>query len=164
MRSSKSVRKTSSLGFLALVFAAGTIAACSSDTWLDESNPTSNHFFDARLAKEIHSFWYVSATQIDAAALILKTQAIVSISPERAGPLIGRVPDVPAGESLYLIRAIDVPDPIPLRVYQAGTWLEASAGTYSTCFIFRPSIRRQPIVVALPQTPTRLRLSYTCDR
>ena len=157
------MRKTSSLGFLALVFAAGTIAACSSDAWLDESNPTSNHFFDARLAKEIHSLWYVSATQIDAAALILKTQPIVSISPERAGPLIGGVPDVPAGESLYLIRAIDIPDPIRIRVYQAGTWLEASAGTYSTCFLLRPSIRRQPIVVALAQPPTRLRLTYTCD-
>ena len=158
------MRQTGSLAFLGLVLVGGSIVACSTDSWLDESNPSGNHFFDSRLAREIRSFWYVSASQIDVAAQLLKTRAIVSISPEHAAPLIGRVPDVPAGESLYLIRAIDVPDPIPLRVYQAGTWLEASAGTYSTCFIFRPSIRRQPIVVALPQTPTRLRLSYTCDR
>ena len=105
----------------------------------------------------------MSASQIDVAAQLLATQAVVSISPERAGPLIGRVPVVPAGEFLYLIRAIDVADPIPLRIYQAGTWVEVSAGTYSTCFIFRPPIRRQPIVVAFPQTPTRLRLSYYCD-
>jgi hypothetical protein len=157
------VRQTSSLSILALVLAGSTIVACSSDAWLDESNPSSNHFFDPLLAREIRSFWYVSATQIDAAAQLLKTQSIVSISPERAAPLIGRVPDVPAGESLYLIRAIDVADPTPLRVYQGGAWLEASAGTYSTCFIFHPPIRRQPIVVALPQPPTRLRLSYSCD-
>jgi hypothetical protein len=139
------------------------MAAGGGDTWLDESNPSGNHLFDRRLAREIRSFWYVSASQIDVAAQLLRTQAVVSISPERAAPLIGRVPDVPAGESLYLIRAIDVADPTSLRIYQAGTWVEVSAGTYSTCFIFRPPIRRQPIVVALPQTPTRLRLSYFCD-
>jgi hypothetical protein len=157
------VRQTSSLGLLALVLAAGTIAACASDVWLVESNPSGNHLFDPRLAREIRSFWYVSASQIDSAAQLLRIQAIVSISPERAAPLIGRVPDVPVGETLYLIRAIDVADPTPLRIYQAGAWVEASAGTYSTCFIFRPSIKRQPIVVALPQTPSRLRLSYSCD-
>ena len=157
------MRQTSSLGFLALLLAGRTIAACGGDAWLDESNPSGNHLFDPRLAREIRSFWYVSASQIDVAAQLLKTRAIVSISPERAAPLIGRVPDVPAGESLYLIRAIDVADPAPLRIYQAGAWVEASAGTYSTCFIFRPPIRRQPIVVALPQTPARLRLSYSCD-
>jgi len=157
------VRQTSSLGFLALLLAGGTIAACASDAWLDELNPSGNHLFDPRLAREIRAFWYVSASQIDVAAQLLKTQAIVSISPQRAAPLIGRFPDVPAGESLYLIRAIDIADPTCLRIYQAGAWLEASAGTYSTCFIFRPLIRRQPIVVALPQTPTRLRLSYSCD-
>jgi hypothetical protein len=157
------VRPTSALGFLALLLAGGTIAAGGGDTWLDESNPSGNHLFDPRLAREIRSFWHVSASQIDVAAQVLRTQAVVSISPERAAPLIGRVPDVPAGESLYLIRAIDVADPTPLRIYQAGTWVEVSAGTYSTCFVFRPPIRRQPIVVALPQTPTRLRLSYFCD-
>ena len=157
------VVRASRLGLLAILLAAGTIAACASDAWLDESNPSGNHFFDPRVARAVRSFWYVSSSQIDAAAQLLETHAIISISPERAAPLIERVPDVPAGESLYLIRAIDVADPIPLRVYQAGTWVEASAGTTSTCFIFRPPIRRQPIVVALPQTPTRLRLSYSCD-
>ena len=157
------MRPTSSLGFLALLLARGAIAAGGGDAWLDESNPSGNHLFDPRLAREIRSFWYVSASQIDVAAQLLTTQAVVSISPERAGPLIGSVPVVPAGEFLYLIRAIDVADPIPLRIYQAGTWVEVSAGTYSTCFIFRPPIRRQPIVVAFPQTPTRLRLSYSCD-
>ena len=157
------MRQASSLGFLALLLAGGTIAACGSDPWLDESNPSGNHLFDPRLAREIRSFWYVPASQIDAAAQLLETRAIISISPERAAPLIGRVPDLPAGESLYLIRAIDVTDPTPLRIYQTGAWVEASAGTYSTCFISRPPIRRQPLVVALPQTPTRLRLSYSCD-
>jgi hypothetical protein len=161
--SEQPVRRRSSLGLLAILLAACTIAACASDAWLDESNPSANHFFDPRVAREIRSFWYVSASQIDAAVQLLKTQAIVSISPERAASLVGRAPDVPTGESLYLIRAIDVSDPTPLRVYQAGTWVEASAGTNSTCFIFRPPIKRQPIVVALPQTPTRLRLSYSCD-
>ena len=135
------VRRTKSLGFLALLLAGGTIVACGGDAWLDESNPSGNHFFDPRLAREIHSFWYVSASQIDVAAQLLATQAVVSISPERAAPLIGRVPDVPAGESLYLIRAIDVADPTPLRIYQAGTWVEASAGTNTTCFILRPPIQ-----------------------
>jgi hypothetical protein len=157
------VRQASSLGVLALLLAGGTIAACASDAWLDESNPTGNHFFDPRLASEIRSFWYVSASQVAVAAQLLKARAIVSISPERAAPLIGRVPNVPAGESLYLIRAIAIAEPPRLRIYQAGAWVEASAGTFSTCFIFPPSIRRQPIVVALPQTPTRLRLSYSCD-
>ena len=157
------MRRTKSLGFLALLLAGGTIAACGGNAWLDESNPAGNHFFDLRLAREIRSFWYVTASQVDAAAELLATRAVVSISPERAAPLIGRVPDVPAGESLFLIRAIDVADPTHVRIYQAGTWVEASAGTNSTCFIFRPPIRRQPIVVALPQTPTRLRLSYSCD-
>jgi len=157
------VRPTNSLGFLALVLAGGTVAGCGGDAWLDASNPSGNHFFDPRLAREIRSFWYVSASQIDVATQLLSTQAVVSVSPERAAPLIGRVPEVPAGESLYLIRAIDVADPIPLRVYQAGAWVEASAGTRSPCFVFRPPIRRQPIVVALPLTPTRLRLSYSCN-
>ena len=154
---------TNTRGFLVVLLAGGTIAACSSDAWLDESNPSGNHFFDPRLAREIRSFWYVSASQVDVAAQLLKSQPIVSVSPDRAAPLIGRVPNVPAGESLYLIRAIEVIDPIPLHIYQVGAWVEASAGTYSTCFVFRPAIKRQPIVVALPQTPTRLRLSYFCD-
>ena len=157
------MRPISSVISLALLFAGSAIAIGSGDEWLDESNPSGNHFFDPRLAKEIRAFWYVSASQIEIAEQLLRTQAVVSISPDRATPLIGRDPDVPAGESLYLVRAIDVADPIPLRIYQAGTWVEISAGTYSTCFIFRPSIRRQPVVVALPQTPTRLRLSYSCD-
>lgn len=148
---------------LALVLAGATIAACSSDSWLDESNPSGNHFFDSRLAREIRSFWYVSASQVDVAAQLLRTQAIVSISPARAAPLIGHVPDVPAGESLYLIRSIDVADATPIRIYQVGAWVEASAGSHSTCFMFRPPLKRQPIVVALPQMPTRLRLSYSCD-
>jgi hypothetical protein len=82
------------------------ITACGSDPWLDESNPSGNHLFDQRQVREIRSFWYVSASQIDVAVQLLKTRAIVSISPERAAPLIGRMPDVPAGESLYLIRAV----------------------------------------------------------
>jgi hypothetical protein len=156
------VRQTSSLGFLVLLLVGGTIAACASDAWLDESNPSGNHFFDRRLAREVHSFWYVSAPQIDVAAQLLVARPIVPISPERAVSVIGLVPDVPAGESLYLIRAIAVTDPTPLRIYQLGAWVEAIAGTYSTCFIIRPPIRRQPIVVALPLAPTRLRLSYSC--
>jgi hypothetical protein len=157
------VRPTETLGVLALLLAGGTIAACGSDPWLDESNPTRNRLFDPSLAEDVRAFWYVSAPQIDVATQLLKTQAIVSISPERAALLIGHVPDVPAGESLFLIRAIDIADPTPLRIFRAGAWVEATAGTYSTCFIFRPSIRRQPIVVALPRAPIRLRLSYSCD-
>ena len=157
------MRQTRSLGLLALFLVVFVSAACSSDAWLDESNPSRNHLFDTRLAREIRSFWYVSASRIDAAAQMLETRPFVSISPQSAASLIGRVPDVPAGESLYLIRAIDVADPGPIRVYQAGAWVEVSAGTYSTCFIFRPPIRRQPIVVALAQTPSRLRLGYSCD-
>lgn len=157
------MRQKSSLRILTLVLSGGTIAACSSVAWFDESNPSGNHFFDPRLAREIRSFWHVSASQVDVAAQLLKTQAFISMSPERAAPLIGRVPDVPAGESLYLIRSIDVADPAPLRIYQLGTWVEVYARTYSTCFLSRPPISRQPIVVALPQTPTRLRLSYSCD-
>jgi hypothetical protein len=153
----------SSLGVLALVLAGGTIAACSSDAWLVESNPSDNHFFDSRLAREVHSFWYVSASQIDVAAQLLKTRAFISISPERAAALIGRVPDVPAGESLYLMRAIDLADPAPLRIYRLGTWVEIGAASHSTCFLSRPPINRQPVVVALPKMPTRLRLSYACD-
>lgn len=157
------MRSTSSLGFLALLLVGGAIAAGGGDTWLDESNPSGNHLFDPRLAREIRSFWYVSASQIDVAAQLLRTHAVVSISPERAAPLIGLDPDVPSGESLYLIRAIDVADPAPLRVYQTGAWVEAIAVTHSACFILRPTIGRQPIVVALPQPPTRLRLNYSCD-
>jgi len=148
---------------LSALFAACTIAGCAGDAWLAESNPSGNHLFDSHQAREIFSFWYVSTSQIDVAAQLLNTRAIVPISPERAAPLVGRVPDVPAGESLYLIRAIDVAEPTTLRIFQSGTWVEASAGTRSTCSIFRPPIRRQPIVVALHQTPTRLRLSYSCD-
>jgi len=157
------VRQTNCLGFVALLFAGGTLAACASDAWLAESNPSGNHFFDARLAREVHSFWYVSASQIEFAAQLLETQKIVSISPEHAALLIGRVPDAPAGESLYLMRAIDVANPPSLQIYQLGAWVEAVAGTTSACFVFPPLIRRQPIVVALRQTPTRLRLSYSCD-
>ena len=157
------VRQTNLLGFVALLFAGGTVTACASDGWLDESNPSGNHFFDARLAREVHSFWYVPASQIEYAAQLLKAQAIIFISPEQAALLIGRVPEAPADEFLYLIRAIDVPDPTPLHVYQLGAWVEAIAGTTSTCFMFRPPIRRQPIVVALREIPTRLRLSYSCE-
>jgi hypothetical protein len=158
------VRPIHPLCLLGLLLAGATVAACASDTWLEEANPSGNQLFDLPLAREVRSFWYVSAVQIDVAAQLLKTQAVVSIAPERAAPLIGHAPEVTAGESLYLIRAIDITDPIPIRIYQAGTWVEATAGTHSTCFIFRPPIRRQPIIVALPQTPTRLRLSYSCNR
>ena len=112
------MRRTTSLGFLALLLAGGTIPACGGDAWLDESNPSGNHFFDPRLAREIHSFWYVTALQVDAAAELLATRAVVSISPERATHLIGRVPDIPAGESLFLISALDVSHPTPVRNYK----------------------------------------------
>jgi hypothetical protein len=156
------MRPTASLRLLALALAGGAISACSSDPWLQESNPSGNLFYDPRLAAETRTFWYVPASQVSVAAELLKTRAFVAISPERAAPLIGYVPDVPTGESLYLIRAVDVENPKPLRVYQLGTWVQVHAGKASTCFIFPPPIRRQPIVVALPRTPTRLRLTYSC--
>ena len=96
------------------------IAACSSDAWLQESDPSANHLFDPRLAREITSFWYVSASQFDVTAELLKTRAFVSISPERAAPLIGRAADIAAGESLYLIRAVDDADPTPLSHLSGG--------------------------------------------
>ena len=68
------VRQTSSLGLLAILLAASSITACASDAWLDESNPSGNHFFDPRVARKVRSFWYVSASQIDAAVQLLKTQ------------------------------------------------------------------------------------------
>jgi len=114
------------------------------------------------LAGEV-GFWYVSASQADASAQLLETQAFISISPERAAPLIGLVPGVPPGESLYLMRAIELTDSAPLLVFQLGTWVEVYAWTYSTCFLSGPSISRRPIVVALPRAPARLRLSYACD-
>ncbi len=156
------MRQTASIRFLALLFAGGTISACASDAWLHESNPSGNLFFDPSLATDSRTFWYVSGSKISVAAELLETQAFVAISPERAGPLIGYVPDVPTGESLYLIRAIDVEDPKPLRIYQVGSWVQVHAGTHATCLIFPPSIRRQPIVVALPRRPARLRLTYSC--
>jgi hypothetical protein len=151
-----------SLGLLALLFASGAISGCGGDAWLRESNPSGNLFFDPRLATENGTFWYVSASQISVAAEWLETRPFIAISPERAAPLIGQLPEVPSGESLYLIRAIEVDEPTPLRVYQMGAWVQVQAGTRSSCFPFSPPIRRQPIVVALPRAPTRLRLSYSC--
>jgi hypothetical protein len=158
------VANRSSLGLLtAVLVAGGTVAACAGDAWLHESNPAGNHLFDPRLATEVRSFWLVSAAQIDTAAQLLEARAVVSISPERAADFIGRAPSVTAGESLFLIRAIDVADATPLRVYRLGAWVEVTAGTRSSCFVSRPTIRRQPIVVPLPQAPTRLKLSYACN-
>lgn len=156
------MRRTHALAFLVVLVAGCTSAGSGGDAWLAESNPPDNHLFDSRQAREIRSFWYVSPSQIDVAAHLLEARAIVSISGERAAALIGRAPDVSASESLYLIRAIDVAEPATLRIYQSGTWVEASAATRSTCFMVRPPTRRQPIVVALPLAPTRLRLSYSC--
>jgi len=156
------MRREWPLRLLALLFASGAISSCGGDAWLRESNPSGNLFFDPRLATESRAFWYVSASQISVAAAALETRTFVAISPERATPLIGQVPDVPPGDSLYLIRAIDVDGPRHLRVYQVGAWVQVHAGTRSSCFPFAPPIRRQPIVVALPRAPTRLRLTYSC--
>lgn len=156
------IRLTHPLCLLAFALAGGAVSACSSDPWLQESNPAGNLFFDPRLAGETRTFWYVPVPQVGVAAEMLKTQAFIAISPERAAPLLGHVPEVPAGESLYLVRAIDVENPKPLRVYQLGAWVQVHAGQESTCFVFPPPTRRQPIVVALPRTPTRLRLTYSC--
>ena len=148
---------------LAGLLVTGTLTGCGGDPWLRESNPSGNAFFDPRLAAEIGSFWYVSPSQIDAAAQLLDARAIVPISPERAASLLGHPPDIPAGNSPYLIRAIDIADPLPLRIYRLGTWIQVSAGTRTTCFVSLPGIRHQPVVVALPLAPTRLRLTYSCD-
>ncbi len=148
---------------LAGLLAAGTLSACGGDPWLQESNPSGNAFFDLRLAAEIRSFWYVSPPQIDAAAQLLETRDIVPISPERAASLLGHAPDIATGDSLYLIRAIDVTDPLPLRIYKLGTWVQVNAGTRANCFVSSPGIRHQPLIVALPEAPTRLRLTYSCD-
>jgi hypothetical protein len=150
------------LAFLGTFLASVTLAACSGDAWLDESNPSGNHLFEPGLAMDVRSFWYVSQGQIDVASQMLETRPYVSISPERAAPLIGRVPEVPARESLYLVRAVDVADSVPIRVYLAGAWVEVSAGARSACFLSRPALRKQPLIVALPHSPTRLRLSYYC--
>lgn len=149
---------------LATLVAAASIAACAGDAWLDASNPAGNAFFDPRLAREIRAFWYVSDARIEAAARLLETQTVVTISREQAATLIDREPDVGAGESLYLIRSIDVADPAGVRIYQLGSWVQVNAATHSTCFVSRPPIRRRPVVVALPQAPTRLRLGYSCER
>ena len=156
------MRQTPSLRLLALALAGGVIGACSSDPWLQQSNPSGNLFFDPRLATETRTFWYVLASEASVAAELLEPQAFVAISPERAASLIGHVPDIRTGESLYLIRAIDVDSVEPLRVYQLGAWVQIHAGKASSCFISAPPIKHQPVVVALPQTPTRLRLTYSC--
>ena len=146
---------------LAGLLAAGTLSACGGDPWLQESNPSGNAFFDLRLAAEIRSFWYVTPSH--AAAQLLEIRDIVPISPERAASLLGHSPDIATGDSLYLIRAIDVADPLPLRIYKLGTWVQVDAGTRATCFVSSPGIRHQPLIVALPKAPTRLRLTYSCE-
>jgi len=150
------------LSFGLALCAIGAVAGCGGDEWLRESNPSGNLLFDPRLATEVHAFWHVSAPQVDAALQLLETRAIVAVSTERAESLIGHVPDVPAGESLYLIRAIDVADPKPLRILEVGAWVQVTAETRSSCFMLRPVTMRRPVVVALPQAPTRLRLTYAC--
>lgn len=149
-------------GLLGVVLAAGAVTACGGDAWLHESNPSGNALFDLRLATDVQSFWNVSASQVERATQMLETRSVVPVSSELAAQLIGRVPDIPPGESLYLVRAIELADPAPLHVYQAGAWVQISAGTYSSCFVSRPSIHRQPVVLALPKAPTRFRLSYSC--
>ena len=145
-----------------LLLAASAAAACASDDWLRESNPSGNAFFDFRLATDVRSFWSVSSSQLDRATRMLEARPIVPVSRELAGELIGRVPDVASGESFYLVRAIELAEPASLHVYQAGTWVQVDAGTHASCFVSIPPARRQPIVVALQKAPTRLRLSYSC--
>ena len=125
-------------GLLIALVAAGTVAACASDAWLDESNPSGNHFFDPRVAREIRSFWYVSAANRSLRRNCFRDPGNRFISPGRAASLIGRVPDVPARESLYLIRAMPCRAALYSRLSgrQCGG---ASAGTNSTCFRHRSS-------------------------
>ena len=145
-----------------VLLAASAVTACAGDAWLRESNPSGNAFFDLRLATDVQTFSRVSAPQVDRAAQMLETRSVVAISPELASELTGRALDVPPGESLFLVRAIELADPAPLHVYQAGAWVQINAGTHASCFVSSPPVHRQPIVLALPKAPTRLRLSYAC--
>jgi len=106
------IRQIRFLGSLVFLLGGGTIAACSTDAWLDESNPSGNHFFEARFAREVRSFWYISASQIDTAAQLLKTQAIVSISAERAASLIGAFRTSPRASPCILF----APSTLPTRL------------------------------------------------
>jgi hypothetical protein len=114
-------------------------------------------------AAEVHSFAYVQPRRINEAVRVLENNSIVAVSQNDAAQLVGRPMVVSAGESLYLLRGIDVSDPIPLRLYQAENRVEVSAGTRSTCFLFRPGVHRQPVVAALSRAPERLYLTYSCD-
>jgi hypothetical protein len=109
-----------------------TLAACGDETWLRDASQPGDPIFDPRRATEIRSLWYVSAPKIGDAAHLLESNGIVAISQDDAVQLIGHVSRMSLGEALYLVRGIDVSDPIPLRVYQAENRLQVSAGTRST--------------------------------
>jgi hypothetical protein len=156
------VAHKTAIRFLSVLLATSTLTGCGSDAWLHESNPSGNLLFDLRLGTEVRSYWYVSGPQIGRAVQLLGAEAIVPVSREQATQLAGRVPDVPPGESLYLVRAIDLGNPRPIRIYRLGAWVQIDARTDSSCFAFPPDIKHQPIVVAFPGMPTRLRLSYSC--
>lgn len=157
------MQTTSAPGFFLAIGMLSTLAACGDETWLRDASQPGAPIFDPRRATEIRSFWYVPSSKINEAVRALQNNSIVAISQDEAAQYIGPVPKVSAGESLYLMRAIDVSDPIPLRVYQAENRLQVSAGTYSTCFFFGPRVHRQPIVAALSRAPERLSLTYSCD-
>lgn len=157
------MQKNSLAKLFVAVAAFGTSLAYGDDEWLREGRNAGEPIFDLRPATEIHSFWYVQAPKINDAIRLLENHAILAISRDNASELIGHVPNISSGELLYLLRGIDVSDPIPLRVYQAENRIEVSAGTRSTCIIFQPRVRRQPIIAALSRTPEHLWLTYSCD-
>ena len=142
------------------------IVACSNEQRVGKSwlrDPSAPHF-NRTPENEVHSFWRVVPGKTDEAIDALKNTSVVSISPDDAPGLLARVPIVQPGKSLFLIRGIDVDTrPIPIRVFESKGVLDVSAGTFETCFLIKPSVRPQPLIVALSQAPSRVMIGYSCD-
>ena len=144
----------------AIVTLALGVAACEDDVWFVEGHAV----FDPRIATEVKPVWPVSKSEIPTAEALLKDQSAALLSVDEARRLTGADLGSAGGKSLILIRAIDLNGKtIPLRVYSTAGHVHTEAGAFGTCFIIRPSKRRQPLVIALDTAPERVTMSYSCD-
>ena len=138
------------------------ISGCHSDPWFRDGN---RFWLDQRFAFELDSFWDVTEANIAEASSLLENKAVVVITAENAEYFIGYLPEIQLGNSFYLIRAIDLKrNAVPIRVHYSEGLVHVGAGTTSTtCFLFKPEIRRRPLVIELFEKPEQVATSYFCD-
>jgi hypothetical protein len=154
---------------IGLGFAFGCLLGCahtetrqawsSSDSWF--SPPSEWSRFRQAQSLPSSDIAEVILERIASAEEQLRDCACIEISGDRAAELIGRPMPLPAGRHLFLVRAVYLNRSTgQFMVVPIGSELLVEHGSLGHSAV---SMKRQPLVVCLPQKPEKIYVSCSMD-